>query len=402
MKILFFTQYFWPENFRINELIKYFSVNKNISILTGYPSYPNKKIFENFDKKKIDNFLSNIEIHRIPIILRSKSNLSIILNYLTFIISSFFFGFFYILKNKYDVIFIFCPSPLLSALPVLILNKIFKKKVVIWILDLWPDTVIDLNYIKSPLLIKVLKKIVKFIYNNSNLILAQSMSMKKNIENITDTKCLYFPSWPEVGINQNDSSYSEKINKKENYVTRILFTGNIGEAQSFDTLVNAAILLKKNYKIEWLILGDGRWKENFRNLVKKNNLEKNIKFFPSVPISEVKSYINHADALYLSLKKNKTFFKTIPGKLQTYMLMQKPIIASISGETNKIINDSNCGIVGEAEDVEQLVKNVKEFIKLNENQKKRMGLNGKEYVIKHFNKDKILNNLDDEIQNLLN
>ena len=94
MKILFFTQYFWPENFRINELIKYFSVNKNISILTGYPSYPNKKIFENFDKKKIDNFLSNIEIHRIPIILRSKSNLSIILNYLTFIISSFFFGFF--------------------------------------------------------------------------------------------------------------------------------------------------------------------------------------------------------------------------------------------------------------------------------------------------------------------
>ena len=84
------------------------------------------------------------------------------------------------------------------------------------------------------------------------------------------------------------------------------------------------------------------------------------------------------------------------------MLMQKPIIASISGETNKIINDSNCGIAGEAEDVEQLVKNVKEFIKLNENQKKRMGLNGKEYVIKHFNKDKILNNLDDEIQNLLN
>ena len=82
--------------------------------------------------------------------------------------------------------------------------------------------------------------------------------------------------------------------------------------------------------------------------------------------------------------------------------MQKPIIASISGETNKIINDSNCGIAGEAEDVEQLVKNVKEFIKLNENQKKRMGLNGKEYVIKHFNKDKILNNLDDEIQNLLN
>ena len=402
MRILFFTQYFWPENFRINELIKYYNKKNMVSVLTCRPSYPNKEIFRNLKKRNLNEFDKDLDLFRVPVILRSKSNASIFLNYLSFIISSFFFGFFYLFKKKIDTIFLFCPSPITSVLPAIILNKIFKKKVIIWILDLWPDTLIDLKYVKNPFLIKILKNLVKFIYNNSDLILAQSKSMKKEIEKITKTKCLFFPSWPEEDVDENDIRLSENLNKKKENVTRILFTGNIGEAQSFETLVNAAKSIRESHLIEWIILGDGRWKENFLRLVKENDLESNIKFFKAVPIKDVKSYINHADALYLSLKKNNTFSKTIPGKLQTYMFMQKPIIASISGETKKIINDAKCGYAGEAEDVESLIKNIKDFIKLTENEKKRMGLNAREYVVKHFKKENILDNLNKEILSLLN
>ena len=145
MKILFFTQYFWPENFRINELVERYDEKHN-TILTSNPSYPNFKIFKNFNKKK-DLFCKNLQIFRMPVFPRSSSNISIILNYITFMILSFFYGLNVLFKRKVDLIFIFCPSPILSAIPLILLNKFFKKKT--WVLDLWPDTVVDLKMVKQ-------------------------------------------------------------------------------------------------------------------------------------------------------------------------------------------------------------------------------------------------------------
>ena len=139
-------------------------------------------------------------------------------------------------------------------------------------------------------------------------------------------------------------------------------------------------------------------KEKFSNLINKNKLNDHIKLFKSVDVSQISSILDYSDALYLSLKNNRTFNKTIPGKLQTYMASGKPIIGSISGEANKIINLSNCGFASEAEDYKKLVKNVERFIRLNQDQRKKLGLNGKKYVLQNFSK-KIINNL---IKNIIN
>ena len=397
LKILFFSQYFWPENFRINELVKFFYKKKiALSVLTTFPSYPDKKIFQNF-KDKI--FVSKkIELKRFRSFPRSGTNLSILLNYLTFILNSLYTICKYLTFKKNDVIFIFCPSPILSALPVILINKLFNKKIVIWVLDLWPDTIIDLKIVKNKFLIFILKKIVNYIYNNSNLILAQSQKIKKIIEKRTSTKCIFFPSWPEEDAKKGLSKINifEKKNKKFLY---IIFTGNIGEAQSFDTLIKAVKILKKKFAIKWIIVGEGRWKEKFSNLINKNKLNDHIKLFKSVDVSQISSILDYSDALYLSLKNNPTFNKTIPGKLQTYMASGKPIIGSISGEANKIINLSNCGFASEAEDYKKLVKIVERFIRLNQDQRKKLGLNGKKYVLQNFSKKKIINNL---IKNIIN
>ena len=397
IKILFFSQYFWPENFRINELVKFFYKKKiALSVLTTFPSYPDKKIFRNF-KDKI--FVSKkIELKRFRSFPRSGTNLSILLNYLTFILNSLYTICKYLTFKKNDVIFIFCPSPILSALPAILINKLFNKKIVIWVLDLWPDTIIDLKIVKNKFLIFILKKIVNYIYNNSNLILAQSQKIKKIIEKRTSTKCIFFPSWPEEDVKKGLSKINifEKKNKKFLY---IIFTGNIGEAQSFETLIKAVKILKQKFAIKWFIVGEGRWKENFSNLINKNKLNDHIKLFKSVDVSQISSILDYSDALYLSLKNNPTFNKTIPGKLQTYMASGKPIIGSISGEANKIINLSNCGFASEAEDYKKLVKNVERFIRLNQDQRKKLGLNGKKYVLQNFSKKKIINNL---IKNIIN
>ncbi len=403
MKILFFTQYFWPENFRINEIINYFKTSQNsLTILTGYPTYPHKKNFINFKNKKKSISSSEFKLFRAPIIPRSDSNISIMLNYISFIISSFFYGIFAMFKTRVDVIFLFCPSPIFSALPAIFINKFFKKKMVIWILDLWPDTIIDLKILKNKYLIKIIKILVKFIYNNTDLILAQSNSIKTEIEKITNTKCIYFPSWPEEEVSNSKIDTYLDLKIKNKTKTTLMFAGNIGEAQSFETLIEAAKILKELNSVEWIILGDGRWKKKLINLIEKNNLKEEVKMIDAVSPSKVKYFLDQADALYLSLKNNDTFKKTIPGKLSTYMFSEKPIIASISGETNKIINEANCGFVSEAENFSSLADNVIKFLQLPEEEKKKLGMNAKKYVSKFFEKKKILNSLEEELKNLIN
>ncbi len=402
MKIFFFTQYLWPENFRINELIKYFDNEKNKNLIfSSYPSYPNKKKFTNY-KKKDDKLFFKEEVIRAPVYLRNVSNISIILNYLSFFFVSIFYGLYVLIKKQFEVIFVFCPSPIINIVPIIIINKLFKKKVVIWVLDLWPNTIVDLKILKNKFIIRIFQKIMNYIYDNSDLILAQSEPIKNEIQKITKTKCIYFPSWPESNIDENKVKYSTKIKHKDKKTCRIMFTGNIGEAQSFETLIEAASILKKTEKIEWIIVGDGRWKSRLIRVIKKKNLEKDILLLDSVPVIEMQSFFNHADALYLSLKNNPTFNKTIPGKLQTYMSAQKPIIASISGETNKLIKNVNCGLVSEAENVDQLIENIKKFINLTDKQKSSLAYNGKNYAEKYFNKKIILNNLEKEIKEIIN
>jgi glycosyltransferase involved in cell wall biosynthesis len=330
VKILFFTQYFWPENFRINELVHFLSKKKSI-ILTGYPSYPQKK---KFDKKNYlrKNFLPNkCEIKRVPVYPRNNTNLSIILNYISFFFSSLIIGFFKIFKKNFDIIFVFCPSPILNAIPAIIFKKIFKKKIVIWVLDLWPDTVVDLKLVNNKFIVWILRSLVIYIYDNSDLILAQSEAIRNSIKKLTKSNCIYFPSWSEEI--SKDKKKTKKIKKTGKI--KILFAGNLGEAQSFETMVKCAKSLKKRNIIEWIVVGDGRWKKKLESLIRLNKLDNEFQLINSVPLNKINEYFNCADLLYLSLKNNKTFRKTIPGKLQTYMGTGKPIIASISGETKK-------------------------------------------------------------------
>ena len=395
MKILFFTQYFWPENFRINDVALYLKKkNHKIKVLTNNPCYPDKSFFSNYylNKKKFKK-LKGIEISRIPSVNRGKNNILIFINYINFFLCSFVFGINRFMNKKIDLVFIFCPSPILSALPAIILKKIFKKKVVIWVLDLWPNTLVDLNIIKNRTLIKILKNIVQFIYNNCDLILVQSESFKTEISKITQSKCIYFPSWAEENIGNSYSEYAKEISLTEKRL-KIIFTGNIGEAQSFEYIIKCANLLKKYNKIKWIIIGNGRWQNKLKHMIKKNNLEHDFQLINNVPVTRIKSFFNHADALLISLKNKNTFKKTIPGKLQTYLSSGKPIIGMISGEANKIIKRSKSGLVCEADDYKELKNLLIRFMKMSENKRRIFGINGKKYANKYFNKNKNLNDLE--------
>lgn len=403
MKILLFSQYFWPENFRINDIAIFLKNKKyDLTVLTGRPSYPKKELYNKFYLNRSSfNKYKKIDVIRVPIIARKESNFLIFLNYISFFFSSIFFGISKLIKKNFDIIFVFTPSPILNAIPAIIIKKIFKIKLVIWVLDLWPNTLVDLNLIKNKYLIHIFKNLVRFIYNNADIILVQSQSFRREINKISNTKCLYMPAWPEDNIKNRKDIFAKEIKKKEKRL-KIIFTGNIGQAQDFDSLIKCAKILKHKKIVKWIIVGDGRWKNNLLQLIKSNNLQNDFQLIGNVPINRIGSFFNHADALFLSLKDEPTFKKTIPGKLQTYLSTGKPIIAMISGEAQKIIKIAKCGFVCDAGDFSSLAKNIIIFNNTKNKRRKIFGINAKNYLKENFNKIKILNNLNNILRKEVN
>ena len=369
MNVLIVSQYFWPEYFRVNDLaIELKKKNINVEVLTGYPNYPKGNIYKEFlDDKNKFNTLEGIPIYRVPVFPRkSGNNLFLILNYLSFFLSGIIFGSYKLRKKKYDYIITFATSPIIVALISIFLCKIKKSKHVIWVLDLWPNVLSDLNILsKENLIYKFFTKLVVYIYKNSDLILCQSIEFKKKINDLNynfSKKTVYYPSWPEDITKKNSQNFKDVFDKR---FFNILFAGNIGESQNFDYIISIIRNLK-NEKILWHIIGEGRNYHNLKKIKLENSLD-NLKLYGLKDFDEIQSYLSQADCLLISLKYMETFNSTIPGKFQTYLKYNKVILGLIGGEVFNLISKYKLGLAFNKEDVQYVssqIVNLKKF-KLN-------------------------------------
>ena len=393
MRILIVSQYFWPENFRINEISEFLKKeNIEVDVLTGTPNYPEGKIFKDFkdNPDKYNNY-NGTRIFRVPIIPRGSGSLfSLFFNYSSFLISSITIGSFKLRKNKYDYILTFGTSPITVALTSLFFSKIKSARTIIWVLDLWPDILKDLNIITNRFMLNLLSKITNFTYRSHDIILAQSESFLRQI--IKHNKnTIYFPSWPETIkiIKLNNELEDIKLDKFKNYF-KIVFTGNIGQAQDFDRIIKLAKIIKEENVI-FIIIGKGRKFEYFEKIKLLDNID-NIIFMGNYPLEKMSYFHEIADALILTLNSGDALNKTIPGKLSTYMMAGKPIIGVIDGEAKNIINVSKSGICLDLSDDKHIEK-IKTFVNLDKQELKILGNNANTYAVKFFNKQKILNDL---------
>ena len=396
LRILVISQYFWPETFRINDLVKFWRDNNHqVDILTGSPNYPEGKLFSEYklDKKKFDNYYG-ASIFRIPIFLRRDSRkFFLFLNYISFILSAVFFGFFLLRNKKYDIVFSFATSPLTSSLPAIFFSKIKSCKSFIWVLDIWPDILLELKIIKNVFIYKIISVISKFIYKNFDYILSQSKSFQERINfynnNNNNNNNIYFPAWSESLIKYQGNE--KKYNDDKTF--KIVFTGNVGEAQNFDQVIKAAISLKNNNDIKWIIVGSGRELENIKKIILKENI-KNFILEGKKNIEDISYYHSIANVLFISLKSGKAISSTIPGKMQTYLETNKFILGMIDGESKKIIEESGIGLCVNPDDPEDLVKKILYLKAHPEIIEKISNSNlGKVYLEKNFNKDSTLKTL---------
>ena len=399
MKILIVTQYFWPEEFRVNDIAKYFSEKGHqVDVVTGVPNYPSAKIFEDY-KKNIEKYnkFFGVNIIRLPIILRGDASpLRLFLNYLSFVLSGIFIGTYKIRNKKYDIVFTFATSPITVALPAIFFSFIKNCKHILWVLDIWPDILSELKIIKKKFIIIILRKIVGFIYKKADIILVQSKGFKEIIHNqLNDNRKIhYYPAWSEdldaqVKTLHEFNEYKNKFN--------IVFTGNIGEAQNFENIITAAEIIKDEKNIQWLIVGTGRKVNQYSDLIKKKGIE-NFVFLGNKLISEIKSFHNLANVLFVSLASGKFLSTTIPGKFQTYLRSNKFILGFIDGETARLIKESKTGVVVNPSNARELANTIV-YLKNNPQKVKEVTLKnyGIEYLNNNFNKELLLLELEKHI-----
>ena len=394
MKILVISQYFYPENFRINDLV--FSLKKrghNIEVLTGKPNYPKGDYFNGYSWNEPKNEeIQGITIHRSNLILRKKGGgFRLFLNYFSFV----FFGVFKILKLKgnFDKVFIYAPSPITVGILGILAAKKFRCKSYLWIHDLWPESVRVAGGINSRIVLGLVNQMTKLIYRFTDQLLVQSPEFKNYIQNqgVSESKITYYPYYAEdfYKVVDKGKSYIAKFPKGFN----ILFAGNIGVAQSFDTIINAFENLKE-HDINLVVLGEGRDKSRIQEQIEGKGLTKKFHFLGSYPPEEMPYYFSCADGLLITLKKADIFSYTIPGKLQSYLACGKPIIGALDGIGNKIISESNSGFTCDAENHKLLAENILKLYILSKDQKEKLSNNALAYFKNNFNKHYLIDKLE--------
>ncbi len=395
-KILVVSQYFWPENFGINEFCKELKERGyDMTILTGKPNYPNGKFYEgySFFNKKIE-YWNGIKLHRVPLLQRNNgSGVNLFLNYLSFAFFASLRALF--IKEKFDLIFVYEPSPITVGFPAIIAKLRSKAKIIFWVQDLWPESISAAGGIKNKLVLILINAITKYIYKKSDRILVQSKSFIPYIkkQGIPESKLIYYPNSVPAFFNiyPKDNFYVNKLPSGFN----LMFAGNVGESQSFGTLINAAVILKKRgLDINWVILGKGRMLDSIVAKVKTLNIDQSFFFLGLFPSIEMPKFFSCADALIVSLKKDSIFALTIPSKIQSYLACGRPIIASLDGEGAKIIEEANAGFTSPSENEIMLADSISKLYNMRETDRIKMGLNGRLYFEKEFEINYLLDKLE--------
>jgi len=296
------------------------------------------------------------------------------------------------MKNEFDIIFVFEPSPITVGLTAIFIKKIIRIPIVFWVLDLWPECVVSAGNLKSNIIPKILIPLVKFIYHNSDKILVSSNGFIKSIEDkgVSRKKIEYFPQWAEPQFKpiKSDKYLLGDIPEKS---FKIMFAGNIGESQDFPSILEAAKILKYDESIHWVILGSGRKEEWVKLKIKEYKLENCFHMLGSFPLDKMPEYYSHADAMLFSLKKEYIFSITIPAKVQSYLACGKPILAMIDGEASNIIQESNAGLTCPAENPQELAKNVIKMKEMLHDGIIDFGGNARKYYDENFERSFLFN-----------
>jgi colanic acid biosynthesis glycosyl transferase WcaI len=402
LHILIVSQYFWPEEFRINDLAaELVARGHKVTVLTGKPNYPKGRIFPDYasNPAAFDSY-KGVEIVRVPLIPRRTGPLWLMLNYLSFVITGCTIGVWKLRKVDFDVIFSPQLSPITAMLPSVLLRNLRNRKFVMWVLDLWPDTLRALGVVKSPRILGWVGLLVRFIYHRTDKIFVQSQGLIPNVLKYTakPVDVEFLPNWSEEMPNLTTVKATRHVPTKANSFN-IMFAGAIGESQDFPTVLNAAEQLRNDTRLRWLIVGDGRVSDWVEKEVARRKIP-NFVMLGRHPVDAMPSFYKHADAMLVILRDDPIFEMTIPGKVQSYLAAGKPVIAVLNGEGANVIAASGAGISIAPGDADGLVAAIRSFMAMERPSLELLGERGKTYSNREFGRAMLIDRIENTLKTL--
>lgn len=402
MRICVFTNHFYPEDFKVNDIA--FELAKNghdVTVLTAIPDYPKGRFYDGYSLfKRRRETVNGVNVIRLPIIPRGNGGaIRLVLNYVSYFFCLYVFTFFHSFRRKYDRVFVHLTSPFFIGVCAKKLSKRQKIPLLFWVLDLWPESLVSAGGIKHPLIIKSQNQMVRKVYERCSKILMSSKGFAKSIceKGNFQNKLIYFPNWAEHVKSECPKGFDiEKISPFDvgnNFI--LLFAGNLGEAQNIDALLKAAEILKEDKHIKFVFVGDGRRKDISEKYVKENGLSETVYFLGRYPLSTMPIFMRMADVLMFSLKDELCFNLTVPAKVQFYMSQGKPILAMINGEGAELVKEAECGFSVPAGDYKSFAEVVKYMSVLTKAELQVLGDNGKEFYKRNFTKEQRIRQLED-------
>lgn len=400
MNLLIVTQYFWPENFRINDVaLGLKERGHEVTVLTGLPNYPEGKLFEGYSFGASREIWEGIEIIRSPLVPRGQGKKQLVLNYLSFALFGSIRGALSC-RTPYDGIFVYEISPITVGIPAIVVKQLTGAPIHFWVQDLWPESLASAGGITSEKILGPVDRLTRWIYERCDQILISSKSFKDRIvkQGQDPQKIQYFPQWAEETFKDSDAQLTpeEKAQLPEGF--RIVYAGNIGEAQGFETLLDAAEQLKEQAQIQWVILGSGRKAEWVAAEVERRGLQGCFHLLGRKPIESMPAYFKEAGCLLVSLKQDPLFALTLPAKVQAYMAFGAPILAALEGEGAQVVEQSGAGLVAPSGDGPALAQAALEMSQLPEESRQAMAQAAKDYAAKHFERTQLLDWLENHLE----
>lgn len=397
-RILVVTQHFWPENFRINDIVEGFLQDGlEVDVLCGLPNYPKGEWFDGYSAHgPWEEHFGTAQVFRAKEWPRKgNTSVNIFLNYVSWPLYA--TAALHRLPGGYDAVFCFNTSPVLMCWPAIRYAKKHKIPFTNYVLDLWPENLYSVLPIRNVLLRRIAQGVSDSLYKRADRLIAMSRPLQERLCQRTgksEREVMVIPQYCEdfYALPQRDEALESRFAGRFNLV----FTGTFTPAQSLDMVLRAVLEARAAgaENLHLLLVGDGMSRESLQTLARDLNAGEAVTFYGSVPAKEVPKFTSLADALLISLSDSPDLGLTVPGKLASYMAAGKPVVASMNGAGFAAVQESGGGLVSPACDQHALAQNLLTLYHMDKTQRAALGAKAKAYYLAHYHRAELLRQLE--------
>lgn len=387
MKVLIVSPVFWPEVFRVNDLAERLAeFGCEVEVLAGHPNYPEGRFYVGYGwwGPWVERW-QGVRVLRFPQVPRGRGQAwRLGLQYLSYVV----LGSLRLLARgrwDWDVVLVFQTTPVTAALPGLLARSLSGARGVIWVQDLWPDSLEAVGLRMPQPLRRAVGALSSAIYRAFDCVLGQNEAFLPRLQamGVDPGRLASVPQWADEGPSLDDPSVPPAWGPG----FTVLFAGNLGRAQGLEAVLEAADLARGTAGLQWVLMGDGSQREWLQAEVQRRGLAAKVLLPGHRPAAEMAAHYRRADVLLVSLRRDPAMADTLPGKLQACLAAGRPLLGAVEGVAARVIEEAKAGLITPPGSPGALAEAVRHLMACPDEERDRFGANGRTYYLTHFGRE---------------